>query len=116
MCNELIKKFFLEKATPYKLEILRNNNIPLLIVKTNNSIYFSSYPPIKLNVLKGEHLCPNCKHMLACKKEDGGCIKVLERRKKIEKYHFIEEGYEYYNTKSECFIVIKCFDFEKDKV
>lgn len=104
------------------------------VLKKGNSLFVGTIPR-ELNcsfILKpNEHLCSNCTHCHALSPEAGGCTKVLdifysensftqkfkeriiERSKRIEKYSFIQEGFQTFNQDpaKESFCVMKCADF-----
>ena len=60
----------------------------------------------------GTHKCgkvrEECKRLLALPDEKGGCEKVRNHSSFLERYPWIKEGYETFNTRKDIFVVKKC--------
>lgn len=130
--NELLfqKEYTLNSITPDVLLAERLSGKPGLVFKIGTSLYYTAIPAgmkffTSSNI--GTHLCPDCGHMSALPDSQGGCRKVRDKSitfsdirgsynkkqtvtgsKRIEKYEFIELGYESFNTTQDSLLVISC--------
>lgn len=116
---------------------LRKTTIPSFVLKKNGHFYYTRiHKNMKFtnNMVLGAHLCGGCQHCSAAPDEKGGCPKVrnldfsafrvskknfdaaVMASKRIEKYDFILEGFESFNTSQESFVVTRCTNFESDEV
>ena len=102
-----------------EVQELRNNKKAGLLVKIDDQYYYAKITPgmkFTSDVLLGPHMCSDCKRMSANTDERGGCAKVRNYRcNHIEKYGFITEGYESFNTHQNCLVVVKCANYEKNQ-
>ena len=127
--NEL---YNLQEVSEDQLLDLRLSGEPGFVLKTGTKFYYSPIPG-DLNVMSfknlGEHLCTNWHH--TCKNFcTFGCQKVHDAEvswyrfhgynakrsmvlsKRIEKYEFIEVGYEAFNLyENNCLVILKCNHF-----
>ena len=124
------KEYCLTSITIEELLVERLSGKPGLVFKNGSSLYFTAIPE-KMKFFAcsnlGTHLCPDCGHMSALPDSQGGCRKVRDRSmtsldirnsynkkqsvtgsKRIEKYDFIELGYESFNTTQDSLLVLKC--------
>ena len=112
--EEHIDSYELREILKEKLNILRNRNIPIFILKENDRYYFAFVPyDFKLTgAIKVEHRCAPrtslCKRLSPKPDCEGGCRKVRTTKKRLEQFSWIKSGYETINTEFECFVVIKC--------
>ena len=110
-----VKEIHFEEITSSEIEEKRSSGIPGFIVKDNGNYYYAQIPQgMKFtgNVL-GQHMCvPTsdcvCARLSAKPDEEGGCAKVRDRISHIEKYDWITQGYETFNTNQDCLIVKEC--------
>ena len=105
----------LVEITPAEIAKARRDHVPFFVLKENGKYYFTEVP-IDLNFLSadllGEHLCAKthtvCQRLDPVPFKEGGCQKVCDHIKMIERYPFIETAYEVSNTRQEVFTVVKC--------
>lgn len=115
---EVIQSFNLVEISLEQLDTLRKQKVASFVLKKDGKYYYSAIPDsinlVSSNIL-GVHLCGNeCRRMSAAKDEDGGCKKVRDLSKKhIEMYPWITCGYETFNTKHNCLVVVNCSHYEK---
>ena len=119
--DEKIEKvsFNLSEISPKEIEKHRKGGKPTFFLKMNDKYYFTEIPEsltFENSKLLGVHRCAfaghECQRLSAAKDEKGGCKKVRDRVKRIERYPWIKVGYETFNTKYDCFIVIECSHYE----
>ncbi len=110
----------------------RIGNTPGLVLKKNQEYFFTEIPADLgcFGIAKHKCYCNGhlCKKLSAKDDLHGGCVKVrdipieafskkskqkLKNACRIEKYDFITEGIESFNTKNNFFIVIECTHYEK---
>ena len=130
--NEILfqKEYTLNSITPEALLVERLSGKPGLVLKNGTSLYYTAIPAeMKFFTCSniGTHLCPDCGHMSALSDSQGGCRKVRDKSitfsdirgsynkkqavtgsKRIEKYDFIELGYESFNTTQDSLLVLNC--------
>ena len=113
--KKVLKEYKLEKIDKKDIPQLKKSGVPGIIIKINNEYYYSK---VKFNnkfyhieFIK-PHLCANCMRLSALPDELGGCKKVRERKKSMERYPFIFLGYETFNTSLDCFTVCQCCNYE----
>lgn len=103
--------FTLSKVTQEELDNYRANNIPSFVLKENGLLYYTTIPEtlsfISLKLL-GNHSCSTCHRQTAACDKEGGCAKVREGCRGIEKYPWIIRGYETFNVMHDCFVVVEC--------
>ena len=112
-------KFPLAEVTIDQIKELRKSEIPSFLLKENESYYFAKIPK-GLNLLSshllGRHCCSNASHtcgrLSSATDEEGGCAKVRNFSKGIERYPWITAGYETFNCRHPAFVVAKCDHFE----
>ncbi len=109
-----LETYRLREISVGELSQVKIYGIPLFIMK-EGSRYFYSYVPYNfklIGTMKEEHLCaPHgtvCDRLSPCSDEEGGCQKVRDDVKHLEKYDWITKGYETINTEDECFVVLNC--------
>lgn len=119
--DEKIEKvsFNLSEISPKEIEKHRKGGKPTFFLKMNDKYYFTEIPEsltFENSKLLGVHRCAfaghECQRLSAAKEENGGCKKVRDRVKRIERYPWIKIGYETANTIFDCFIVIECSHYE----
>lgn len=113
---------FLREITTEQLEEYRKSEVSAFVLKRNNKLYYSEIPnDISLVAFKilGRHQCATikneCRRLSAAEDSEGGCAKVRDGAKCIEKYPWITEGYETFNTKKDSFVVANCLHYENSK-
>ena len=111
--------FPLRNVTSEDLEEYRKKGISSFVLKVNGKLYYSEIPDnicFTSSMILGSHLCAlykyECKRLSAASDEDGGCQKVRELSKCIEKYPWITDGYETFGTKNDSFVVANCLHYE----
>ncbi len=112
-------KYPLAEVTIDQIKTLRRTEIPSFLLKENGKYYYAKIPSnmnLTSSCLLGRHQCscPShvCAHLSAATDEEGGCVKVRDLEKEIERYPFISCGYETFNCKHNCFVVLSCNHFE----
>lgn len=107
------------EVIPEELEVYRRSGIPSFVLKEDGKLYYTSIPDsihfFSSNLI-GEHRCATqgkeCKRFSVLSDEMGGCAKVRNLSKRIWIYPWIVTGYETFNTKYDCFVVVKCLHYE----
>ena len=109
----------LAKCTSDDLLFMRKNEIPYFVLKINGDLYFSEIPEdlcLTNSKIIGPHLCGlynhECKRLSASSDEEGGCAKVRNSSRFIEKYPWITDGFETFGTTCDCFKVAKCLHYK----
>lgn len=113
--------YSLQMRTQKEVSQMRKENIPLLIVKKDGILYAGYVKDIKPSTPTG-HLCAKgqscCARLTAKSDEEGGCKKVRQKSKGIERCPFITDGYEITGTKIiltvpgfDCLVVQKCKNY-----
>lgn len=112
--------FHLIEVTPETLADYRRKGISSFVLKNEERLFYSTIPNNMFFVsstLLGLHKCAavgeECHRLSAASDEEGGCAKVREFSKCIERYPWITTGYETFNTKHDSFVVINCLHYEK---
>lgn len=117
----------LKQVTENEILHLRASENPGFVYKLKNNLFYTeidnSFKFVSTCLGNFYHLCNNCQKL------GKGCIKVSELSKerlkndgtkpikalvfskRIEKYSFIEEGFEAFNISQETLFVIKCDDY-----
>lgn len=114
----------------------RASKIPGFVYKVNNNLFYTSLPNNLSFPYYDKHICSSsksshvCKRLMSLEDSEGGCVKVKDRSfeyynqnirsirclkhsKRIEKYDFITEGFETFNTTGyNIFIVLSCKNHE----
>ena len=120
--NEIVEpiSFNLIEVTPAQLKKFRMSGIPSFVLKKNGKLYYTSIPKnlsFVSSPILGKHLCAiqkhECKHLSAASDELGGCAKVREGARRIERYPWITTGYETFNTQNDSFVVVNCSHYEQ---
>lgn len=111
--------FPLTEVSARAVDGYRREGVPSFVLKKDDKLYYTEIPEdisIENSKLLGVHRCAfaghECQRLSAAKDEKGGCKKVRDRVKRIERYPWIKVGYETFNTKYDCFIVIECSHYE----
>ncbi len=112
--------FDLVEVTPKELAIYRKKGIPSFVLKVDANLYYGIIPAglsfVGCDIL-GPHRCAaigqECNRLSPASDEEGGCAKVRNHAKYIERYPWITSGYETFNTKHDFFVVAKCLHYEK---
>ena len=112
-----------------KLQKSKNLDSTLFLFKEYGRYYLALLKPnfsvMATNIYDDVHLCRECAHLSALSDELGGCKKVRHCWKRIERYSFIDVGYQTIKRpsfnpdgsltcSSEVFCVCKCENFEPD--
>ena len=134
-------KYPLRRVTRRELFELRATGEPGFVFKVSNEEYYYARIHKKMRFYSqmtlGTHLCAcygsGCRRLSAALDIEGGCAKVREAStelymregkdfltalswsSRIEKYDFIQKGYESFNTDQNSLVVIKCRHFEEDE-
>jgi len=111
--------FPLIEVTPEMVCDYREMGIPSFVLKVEGKLYYSAIPNninfVSSEIL-GQHKCAvvrcECHRLSAASDEEGGCEKVRNRAKYIERYPWITTGYETFNTKHDSFAVVNCLHYE----
>ena len=109
------KSFDLTQVTAEELEKYRRSEIPSFVLKMDDKLYYTKIPKnlhFVSSTILGEHQCAKCRHLSAASDENGGCAKVRNNSERIERYPWITEGYETFNTDHDSFVVTNCLHFE----
>lgn len=111
--EEILKTFFYNLSEISKNEVImrRKNKIPTFLLKIDGKYYYSRIPANLTLIgekLLGTHMCATCKKISPLSDEDGGCEKVRNIARFIEKYDWISKGYETFGTTHDCFFVAEC--------
>lgn len=88
--------------------------------KAEKKFYYTRIPKdisfLSSNIL-GTHQCTiagsDCRHLYAASDEHGGCAKVRNHSKCIERYPWFTMGYESFNTNYDSFVVVNCLHYEQ---
>lgn len=112
-------EFELTEVTEKELEYYRLNEIPSFVLKIDGKLLYTSIPDdinFLMSDMLGNHKCAHknktCKRLSAASDENGGCQKVRNTSRCIEKYPWITVGYESFNTKVDAFVVIECQKYQ----
>lgn len=113
--NFPLKKVSLERLSEYKEKC-----IPIFVLKIGKEFYYTKIPYkmnlVGYNLLWNLHICATkgkaCRRLSSATDENGGCAKVRNFSKNIEKYPWITKGYETVNTIQDCMFVAECLNFE----
>lgn len=96
----------------------RKSKIAGLIFKINDAYFFTEIPST-MHFFSfdgcGKHLCADCGRLSALSDAEGGCRKVRDARKRIERYTFVSFGYETFGTVQDVFVVFACNNFREVK-
>ena len=123
---ETVAQYKLKKMPAKRLKKLRQNGQPGFILKKDGSYCYAKIDR-KINFYGhngefcGEHLCAKCAKLGICKKvtenakniEDPEDMIIDTWHGNIEKYDFIKEGYETFNTFSNKLHVVECANYEQ---
>lgn len=112
--------FPLTEVTPEALADYRKKGVSSFVLKVDGKLYYTSIPDdisFVSSTILGAHQCAvaghECHRLSAASDEEGGCEKVRNRSNNIERYPWITEGYETFNTKHDSFVVVNCLHYEK---
>lgn len=127
----ITKKELGDIVTPYSLPLVkvskdeiieaRRTKKPGFFFKKNGSIYYAEIPG-RLHFEEFQigndmkHLCSydktTCKRFTPLPFEHGGCPKIFDGILRIERYKFILDGFEVFNTSNNRLVVLSCKYFE----
>lgn len=122
LLNEMVEpmEFQLKEITREELIKYRREGISSFLLKLDGKLYYTSIPDnisFVSSTILGPHKCAlaghECNRLSAASDEDGGCAKVRDRAKCIERYPWITTGYETFCTKHDSFVVVECSHYEK---
>ena len=103
------------EVTREDLDKFRNAGISSFVVKKDGKLWYTNIPEdlsFYNSEILGTHKCSiPCKRLSAAQDPEG-CAKVRGYSTGIEKYPWIVEGYETFNTEKDSFVVCKCTHFE----
>ena len=112
--------FNLTEVTPAQLNEYRKSGVSSFVLKKDGKLYYTSIPhnlSFVSSTVLGKHICAvqnhECKHLSAASDELGGCAKVREGARRIERYPWITTGYETFNTLNDSFVVVNCLHYEQ---
>ena len=120
--SEVSKKLNLplREVTAEELLEYRRNKVPSFVLKMGNRLYYTEIPSNANFMTAGlfcRHKCADarneCRRLSAAEDEKGGCAKVRNFSKFIERYPWIVEGFETFGTELDAFVVGKCSHYEK---
>ena len=114
-----VQRFDLKQITRQQLLEFRKKRIPSFVLKKDGQFFHTRIDPelsfLSSNLL-GYHMCAMmtncCTHLSAASDEEGGCAKVRNMARYIERYPWITLGYETFSTKCDSFMVAKCNHYE----
>ncbi len=114
-----IGSYHFRKVSIEELTSLRAGKKPGFVLKEYRDYYYTEIPEnlrfFSENII-GKHMCgEECVHLSALPDSAGGCAKVRNHSRFIEKFDFITKGYESFNTEADCFVVIACSNYEHCK-
>ena len=119
----------LRQVTTEEIATLRMSDEPGFILKIEGKYLYASIPKTlncSSSKMLGKYLCATCQRFSSKPDCAGGCVKVrdsdfneyrmlgfseddaYELSKRLEKYSFISEGYETFNTSTESLVITKC--------
>lgn len=112
--------FELREVSPEELSKFRKDGVPSFVLKRDRILYHATILP-NLNLtgsnFMGAHKCAaagnECSRLSAASDEDGGCAKVRNRSRYIERYPWIISGYETFNVNTEAFVVVQCLHYKE---
>ena len=103
--------FELKKVSEEELASYRIKKVPSFVAKVDGEIFYTKIPKSISFVyakMMGTHQCGFCNRLSAASDKEGGCAKVRNRSRGIEKYPWIKTGYETFGTRQDSFVVINC--------
>lgn len=112
--------FNLIEVTAKELTYYRQSEIPSFVLKVDGKLYYTRIPRsisfVSCNIL-GRHKCSisrfECRRLSAASDDQGGCEKVRNKSKCIERYPWITNGFETFNTDQDAMVVAKCHHYKK---
>lgn len=114
------KIFPLRETTPTEIKLYRKLKIPTLILKMGDAFFLSEIPQnnnFSFKPIFPEHRCAvsghECRRLSALDDKHGGCEKVRNYARFIERYPWITLAIETFGTSSDAFIVGECEHYEK---
>ena len=110
----------LSPVTAKEVADLRMSGASCFVLKLNGQLYYASIPNymgfIPASLLGGPHKCAaagkECLRLSAASDEYGGCEKVRNLARFIDRYPWITNGFETFNTKHDCFVVGCCSHYK----
>lgn len=121
LVDEIVEPVYFELVEVAKEDLVdrRRKKVPSFVLKMDGKFYYTSIPN-EMNLVSsgilGRHKCAaighECHRLSAASDEQGGCAKVRDRSRCIERYPWITSGYETFNTKHDAFVVLSCLHYE----
>ena len=130
-----VVKYEFQEVTLKELLRYRRSGVPGVVYKEGNSLFYADFQAGTENCFAGavcNHVCgkagSECKHLSTASDEKGGCAKVrdvfipsfhhmnaisIAQGKMLEKYDFIENGIEIFNSPHFLLNVTRCRRYEK---
>lgn len=115
-----VRRCSLTEVSAVDVSRYRKAGIPSFVLKEDGKLYWCRIPK-KLSFLTADifptcHLCGGsegnvCKRLISLPNSQGGCEKVFRGSKGIERFDFIQKGYETFNTYQPAFYVADCLNF-----
>lgn len=105
----------LTKISAEELKEKRIEKIPSFVLKQNGILYYTEIHHnwnLMASGILGHHMCSDCHRLSAASDEEGGCEKVRRRSTGIERYSWIQKGFETFGTKCNALVVTECSNFE----
>lgn len=121
LIDENVKElsFEFKEVTPEQLADYRKKGRPSFVLKKAGKLYYTEIPrdiSFVGSKIVGRHMCAiagkECRRLLAARDEEGGCAKVRNKATYIERYPWITDGYETFNTNKDSFVVGNCKHYE----
>ena len=107
----------LSQVTVEEIIEYRKSTLPCFVLKQNNNFYFSVISDdisfVSCGSSLGKHMCSWCQRLSAASDTEGGCAKVRELARYIERYPWITKGIETFNTKHDALVVFQCEHFKE---
>lgn len=113
-------KFPLVQVSAEDLAKFRSLDISAFVLKDDGKLYYSQIPynmSLYSSCFLGTHMCSNamreCSRSFSGSDKLGGCAKFRAHSTCIENFPWIIKGYETFNTRHDCFVVISCSHYEE---
>ncbi|MBQ9267097.1 MAG: hypothetical protein IJ217_02290 [Clostridia bacterium] len=103
-----------KEINPARINVLRKNGKPGALLKRKGKYFYAELPGKKVEISNSVHRCHDCEFLCAASDENGGCQKVRDLKKRLEKYDDVTFGIETFNVDNElsqC-IVFKCTKYD----
>ena len=116
--TELVEEYELSEISRDDLKEKRKTTTPGFVFKEVNKYYYTDINPTIRFVSEcflGYHMCSfgskDCKRLSAASDAEGGCARIRDINPCIENYSFIKKGFQTFNTKANCYVVLSCGHF-----